>query len=295
MYMKKAIIIWLLFFPLIIEAQDYLNSTCTWKEFFNEGFLGIVTEEYYDISLAGDTTINNTTYHKVLKTGTRKTRNIFLDSIIEYRSISELLSPIREENGVFYYLKTFSNIEHVLHDFNLEIGDTIKSNCSTPQIVEQIDTVWVGNIARKRFKIRANGQFFLIEGVGSTQGLFQPTCMQNIHIGRRLRCYGFEDQFIEFDTLAECNTIVSTEIVNLSNFKIDIYPNPFNDQISIDWIYPIQDAELRILDALGRLVYQNRQLTSPSTIDTRHWTPGVYFYQLLEKGEIVKTGKLLKS
>ena len=96
--------------------------------------------------------------------------------------------------------------------------------------------------------------------------------------------------FIIKDTAMILTNLTSPEKVN-----IDIYPNPFNDKVFIDWINSTPNAELHILDILGRSVHQSRHLTSQSTIDTRHWTPGIYFYQLSKNGRILETGKLLKS
>ena len=84
-----------------------------------------------------------------------------------------------------------------------------------------------------------------------------------------------------------------TSTIEISHSSLNLYPNPFSDQITIDWV-PIKNVELRIIDALGRPIYENHQLHSQTTIETANWSPGIYFYQLSKKGEVLKTGKLLK-
>jgi len=65
------------------------------------------------------------------------------------------------------------------------------------------------------------------------------------------------------------------------NFDFEVYPNPFNEQISFktDLNQPLQ---LTITDALGRIVVQE-MIQKSAKIDSHNWEDGIYFLQLGNK------------
>ena len=94
-------------------------------------------------------------------------------------------------------------------------------------------------------------------------------------------------QIVDLDQITSANEVFTKDF--------QLYPNPFSDRITIDWTPTTKNTELRIVDALGRPIYQSRYLLSQTVIETAQWAPGIYFYQLSENGVLLKTGKLLKS
>ncbi len=76
--------------------------------------------------------------------------------------------------------------------------------------------------------------------------------------------------------------------------KISIYPNPFSQQLFIDWPKYSSNSILHIVDALGRLIYRKKISANRQIINTQTWAKGVYFYQLWQEGRITETGKVLK-
>ncbi|MBC7411017.1 MAG: hypothetical protein H7331_00995 [Bacteroidia bacterium] len=68
----------------------------------------------------------------------------------------------------------------VLYDFNLLVGDTVphwftnqRSANATPFIIQSIDSVLIGSTYRKKFNLNNTSQVFFIEGIGSSNGLFE--------------------------------------------------------------------------------------------------------------------------
>jgi hypothetical protein len=80
--------------------------------------------------------------------------------------------------------------------------------------------------------------------------------------------------------------------------NIKIYPNPFNNQITID--YSLDQNEkgvVNIFDLLGRLI-QNIDLnpaTNRVTIKVNNIANGVYFYKFIINERVVESGKLIKD
>ena len=94
-------------------------------------------------------------------------------------------------------------------------------------------------------------------------------------------------QIVDLDQLTSANEVFTKDF--------QLYPNPFSNHITIDWTSSTKNAELRIVDVLGRPIYQSRHPFSQTAIETTQWAPGIYFYQLSENGVLLKAGKLLKS
>jgi hypothetical protein len=60
-----------------------------------------------------------------------------------------------------------------------------------------------------------------------------------------------------------------------------------------DWL-PV-DTRVVLYDAVGRMV-QNRQLaTGMNTLDMGDASAGIYFYQIINEGDILQQGKVVKQ
>jgi hypothetical protein len=75
-----------------------------------------------------------------------------------------------------------------------------------------------------------------------------------------------------------------------------VFPNPFQRYLSFslrkDWL-PV-DTRVVVFDAVGRMV-QNRQLaTGMNTLDMGEASAGIYFYQIINEGDILQQGKVVK-
>lgn len=77
--------------------------------------------------------------------------------------------------------------------------------------------------------------------------------------------------------------------------KIKIFPNPFTTTATIK-ISPeikLQNAEIKIYDVLGRVVFQSEIKNPQSEIHKGNLPNGIYFYQLKNKNEILANGKMV--
>ncbi|UOK41965.1 MULTISPECIES: T9SS type A sorting domain-containing protein [Flavobacterium] len=98
--------------------------------------------------------------------------------------------------------------------------------------------------------------------------------------------------YLQFTTL--CETLGLEE--NVKTKGIEIYPNPNNGVFYIEQSSRerIINKSIIIYNSFGQKVYERRiNDTSKFEIDLRNEPKGFYFYELFEKNEILKTGKLV--
>ena len=73
----------------------------------------------------------------------------------------------------------------------------------------------------------------------------------------------------------------ATGIADQLRSRIKLYPNPNEGLFSIDLPDAAADAELRIVDGLGSLVYQDKLRQAQSKIDISHLPPGIYYIEMV--------------
>jgi len=88
--------------------------------------------------------------------------------------------------------------------------------------------------------------------------------------------------------LAPAKVIGEKQVVN-------IYPNPSKASINIDIVDPsqIQNAELKLYDVVGAVVNNTPLTTKLTTLNTRNYPTGVYFYKVVDNDKTIQTGKLI--
>jgi len=79
-----------------------------------------------------------------------------------------------------------------------------------------------------------------------------------------------------------------------NNLSVKIFPNPASEAINVSIDSPnAQSYQILIMNMLGTVVRESIIIGNHSQIDCSRLSKGIYFYKLLLKGEIVKTGKLI--
>lgn len=80
-----------------------------------------------------------------------------------------------------------------------------------------------------------------------------------------------------------------------SNADVSVFPNPASEQftISINDAVNIQDAEIVLTDVAGREVMKAAIQNSTTNISTEKIGSGIYFYQVINSGELLKNGKIV--
>ena len=166
--MRKLLLICIILLPALIKAQQYVpfpDSNVSWSEFYY-GQAGPNLKYTYFIQ--GDTNINSQLYHKIYSNDSSST--FFY------------IGGLRKYNKKIYFIDKNCSHDILLYDFNLTIGDSIKSSCilcdttlSLYMKVVTIDSVLLPDMTyRKRINFDWGSIYSWIEGIGSIFGLLYP-------------------------------------------------------------------------------------------------------------------------
>lgn len=212
---------------------------------------------------------------------------------------------LREDKGKVYVHAPASeedtNLETdiLLYDFTLAVGDTFAvpkfsplnfgGNSSSVAIVTAVDSVTLANgERRKRLALgcRSPGnrpplnQYYWIEGMGSTSGMFESTfiCTADA-FGPQLLCYSLNGETL-YSNFPSCEeSPVSTKRMGRSEDKLHIHPNPTSGTLIIDRV--TAPFKLLVYDLMGRSVRYHLNVTG-NEIDLSPLPSGVYFLEVTE-------------
>ncbi|GAA4454587.1 hypothetical protein GCM10023092_16830 [Rurimicrobium arvi] len=116
-----------------------------------------------------------------------------------------------------------------------------------------------------------------------------------LHFATGAECSRFEPAYAGNDNSGNDTTILHvSEMNDMGDFSVR--PNPVNELLTVSHTLR-QTALLRIYDAFGRTL--SAVVINPSesklTVQTAAWTPGLYFYQLIQDGKVTRVGKIAKQ
>jgi hypothetical protein len=135
---------------------------------------------------------------------------------------------------------------------------------------------------------------YLIEGIGSTFGLFAMICPP-FEMGSTLKCFEQNGITVYPDTTYDCNMILFTGINqpgNLNNL-FNLSPNPLSKSSSLKVECNLAGASFLICDVFGKQLFMVPALQTNSEFDVGDLIPGIYIYQFRHKNQTVKQGKLI--
>jgi hypothetical protein len=132
------------------------------------------------------------------------------------------VGALRDDDNKIFFIKKNKTAESTLFDFNLKVGDTIKSAVGKGKKIIAIDTLQNGRRVFYHSKDHYNLDF-LIEGIGSNGGLFNTgSSYVFIHSGEManyLICYSENNSLVY---QSEVGRIANCDIVNIGiKFPVD--------------------------------------------------------------------------
>ena len=227
----------------------------------------------------GDTLISDTAYRKLYYVGYSLCENS--DSV---KNISGYFAAVRNDsiNKRVWSKKHYQSV--ILYDFNLDVGDSIAFCCSEPNArINSIDSVLYCDKYHKRFNYRDANNYgqFIIEGIGSSYGLFPVNCLTSFSY---LICYSEKNNVCD-----TCKT--HAKIKEVSPIRLSVYPNPTSDNINISSEAILSSIE--IFDLTDRLVYVNYYVHS-NKIEIHIQQRGIYILKVRINEETIVT-KLIKE
>ncbi len=277
-------------------GQDYFpfpDSSAIWNEYsiHVEHPQSVASKTRY--GTIGDTTIGDIEYLKIYR---------LIDDTCLNISNAQYLGAIREENKKIYTITTFHGEEEILlYDFSKNVGDTIYSNSpegymASPVVISSIDTVELNDGSnRRRYWINGSLDEFWIEGIGSQGGLFIPiTDLILNYYEPHLSCFKQNESTVYLNNYScdKCFCTLGTSINEIGEIQVQVYPNPFSDQITIE--SKNEYSEIRIYNSCGNIIRTFDRINYPIKIDLGELPVGLYFIQMIGEG-FNYTGKILKK
>lgn len=283
--MKKLILSALflsLLLPSIAQVNAYFENNPVWHvekvSYSGWDCSGMINSANY--TLAGDTVVNGLTYKKVLKQGLISLINT---SCVVY-STGFYQDPVPPfylrslDKKMFIYLPNEAQ-EYLLHDFDLEVGDTLpesytynSGNSSIDIIVESIDSIQTPNGWMKRFELTDG--YALFEGAGSTGGLDESVFPMFLSGSHGLLCYSLQDTtyFPQFGS-GTCFSDVGLNETEVQ--QIEVYPNPASENVTITASAKFDEISIMTID--GRLLKTVVPTDVSMTLNVSSLSPGTYF------------------
>ncbi|WP_081909412.1 T9SS type A sorting domain-containing protein [Aureispira sp. CCB-QB1] len=273
-------------------SQQQLDSTSTWKILRNgHNSLGAY-KEYITISIDGDTTIQSKVYYKLYQHGIDSTNN-WTGGTTTSLVPKSFYGLIREDNNKFYSYQ-LSGQESLLYDFTKLVGDTITHYCT--DTVAFIDTVFLGTTPLRRWNFPTYSDMnSYIEGIGAVSEPIGGLC-QLVGGSTRLLCYEKQGEQLIVTPGYSCSVFNTTSKVQEENslVKVQIYPNPSSEKISIRINALNQnDFDIQLYHTNGVLLksqYLNGQFIELNLSD---YSRGIYWLKIQSPQQTL-TYKLIK-
>ena len=303
--MKNNLLIIFILISVITKSQTsvyhpFPDSNAVWNiQTSTQCSVATATREFFSYIMEGDTLIGGQIYHKLHEP-------YVIDSSGCWPYYSSGLGPgyiggLRQEvsNRKVYFIASMDTVEHLIYDFNLHLGDTIRTflaqDCwSGDSIISGEDSVLINGTYRKRWALNLNfGPSYIIEGIGYTGGLITHYC-DWFEGGAVLSCFIQNGTLLYSDPdpyyQTNCDIINNlTSIVN--NDKISIHPNPFSEIAVLEIKEP--QGELNMYNLLGVNVFRKNIISISTTIEREGIPPGIYFITITNREGIIQKGKIV--
>lgn len=75
--------------------------------------------------------------------------------------------------------------------------------------------------------------------------------------------------------------------------EVQVYPNPFSQQFSINFQQKSNQLRLQVFNMSGQIILE-QGLSRSNIISTEQWKSGNYIFRILENQSVISTGKLIK-
>ncbi|MCH8905092.1 MAG: T9SS type A sorting domain-containing protein [Bacteroidetes bacterium] len=211
-----------------------------------------------------------------------------------------------------YYDSSF----YVLYDFSAQINDSwniripyniysISDNPNDTIRKITLDSISTMVINTDTFKVLhvssdSNDWYFadvIVETIGCLHFMFSGIWgLWDDNVAGSLRCYSDDSINIQFN--APCDTLVNTiENLGYNTKAINIYPNPFSTFTTVEIpkdYKTVKKLSLALYDLMGTEVKRIENITSNKIkINRDNLSPGLYFYKLEERDQILATGKVV--
>lgn len=238
--------------------------------------IGTITgQEMVPVSTPDSRWINNYTEHTWTAEGPKDkviqsdafclTEN---DSIISKKNYFQLddcngnyLGSMRDEKGKVFFVPANQAKEHLVYDFNVQKGDTIKNvlyrtqegrYASSNLIVQDVDSITIYGFERKR--IHFAGAYW-IEGIGNTKGLMAENWMEASNIQMELTCMSSMNvTYFPNTSAGYCELPKSIDQHKYTKVTELVYPKNANNWFNIVFDRRVDQDEIIVLSDQGKII-----------------------------------------
>lgn len=306
--MKNIILATILLLSITeVNAQKWFTPASKW---------------YYGAQSSGPTTSNIPVEISFVK-----------DTIIEDKLCLKYQTPFENQtnylgslSSFYIYSDTLTQAQYVyfngrfqvLYDFNKKIGDTlfIPAFGETKHVIPSDSGTWVridstgfDTVGGKVFRTMYYADLFLgqydwtysgkvIEGIGNITGLYPNATNQPYALRLTgIRCYKDDSLDLKWGNIA-CDSVVSSSLnkIDLLKNNISVYPNPFDETVSIDLSKNnTQVSEIVIMNNIGEVVINtiNKPFNNIHTFNTSNLKTGFYICKI-KFGNVEVNYKIIK-
>ena len=272
----------------VAAAQNYLANDPVWRV---HSICGVpapcIANDTYNYYTAGDSVIQGVTWTKVLRQGsyTRGWQSPnppdpTCQGLYPYGPTYYGVKLIRQEGRQMRIWA--DDTDQLLYEFDLVVGSTLPlawNNWNTDITVLAVDSVLIGTEMRARYELANSWAQYLIEGVGTSHGLFEPVS-NFFDCGYGLDCFGLgADAFYPDAGGPSCWLAMAVDQEHAPS-EWTLAPNPADDMVTIT-TKATGSQEVLVRDMHGRIVLQERlSSAAKATIDVSALPNGCYALQV---------------
>lgn len=166
--------------------------------------------------------------------------------------------------------------DQLLHEFDLVVGQTLPlsfTNWNEDISVVAVDSVLIGTAMRARYELGNSWAQYLIEGVGSSHGLFEP--LSNFFdCGYTLDCFGLgAEGYYPQEWEGSCAVVMRSAPADAPRM-FSVAPNPTHGDVLIAGLRP--GSQVTLSDATGRTVLAQRSTAEFLRLDVSALPAGCY-------------------
>lgn len=262
------------YYPLVQENNEWNTLQVVYPGYGNpwDTIYWAMTYKF-----TGDTIISEKTYKKVYL------------SEEEIPTNWEYEGGIREDEEKVWYFPKYGNGETIIYDFSLEVGDTITYR-PQPFVVDSINYVEINGENRKHLYLSYLDLPFnelWIEGIGSNYGIFSSGNGMTLGGWTWFLCMSENGELIYMNPNYNSCHLISTDIEEMNNSIIEVYPNPVKDKLKIQNTENIKIESISIIDLKGQKLLKFEK--NRTELDLSGISTGIYLLKVkYENGELIK-------
>lgn len=265
-----------------IHAQDYLGNEPVWLQ---RSVCAVpapcIATDTYNYYTAGDSVIQGVTWTKVVREGQVTYSWQAPPPVGPDCSGTVVHGPeyhgvrlIRQEGR---QLRVWvDDADQLLHEFDLQVGQVLPlshTNWNEDITVVAVDHVQVGTEMRARYELGNSWAQYLIEGVGSSHGLFEP--LSNfLECGHQLDCFGLGAGSYYPEGWEGSCWVAMGVADRVRSVGFSVMPNPAEGDVVV--MGATSGELVQLNDVLGRRVLSTRALSDRVQLDVSALPEGCY-------------------